>query len=330
MKDLFRVSKSLCPGLAALFISVGPLVAQTSPEFAPVQRLTNNEMVLKLSTSNGFYRIDAATNLAGWNGLLTLLNTNGSVNQYTDSAAPFLSSRIYRAQSLEGTNFLTGDHLATTNGDVVIHPMNHASFSMSWNGKIIYNDPTNRTGNLPRGDLILVTHAHSDHFDATALANLRQTNGIIIAPQAVYNSLSAVLKTNTIVLANGALTNVLGISVQAVPSYNITPANTNFHPKGVGNGYVLTIADKRLYVSGDSEDTPEMRALQNIDVAFLNMNQPYTMNLSQAVSAVRAFRPQIVYPNHFQNQGGTFTDLNSFKQQVRTNPVVEVRIRKWY
>ena len=142
--------------------------------------------------------------------------------------------------------------------------------------------------------------------------------------------LVAALKTNTIALTNGASTNLPGLLIEAVPSYNTTPANLSYHPKGVGNGYILTIGGKRLYISGDSEDIPEMRTLQRIDVAFLNMNQPYTMSLSQAVSAVRAFHPGVVYPDHFRNMDNTFTDLNSFKQQVLTNPAVEVRLRKWY
>ncbi len=306
------------------------LAAQSTVQFAPAQRLTNHEMVLKLSASNGFYRIEAATNLLAWDSVFTLLSTSGAVNQQTDSAAPFLNSRFYRALQLDGTNFLTGDHLVTTNGDVVIHPIGHAAFALSWNGKIIYNDPTSVTPNLPRADLILVTHVHTDHFNASLLASLRQTNGLIIAPLAVYNSLSAALKTNAIALTNGASTNLPGLLIEAVASYNTTPANTGYHPKGVGNGYILTIGGKRLYISGDSEDTPEMRALQNIDVAFLNMNQPYTMSLSQAVSAVRAFHPRIVYPDHYKNADNSLTDLNGFKQQVLTNPAVEVRLRKWY
>jgi len=330
MKNRFHLSPTGWLSIALLLTGGGWLAAQNGLQFSPAQRLTNKEIALTLTTSNGFYRIEAATALPAWNSLVTLLGTNTTVNQYTDSAAPFLDARYYRALQLDGTNFLTGDHLVTSNGDVVIHPMNHASFALSWNGRIIYNDPTNLTGSLPRADLILVTHAHGDHFSAAALANLRQTNGIIVAPASVYNSLSTALKTNTIMLTTGASTNVLGMFLEAVPMYNITPANTTFHPKGAGNGYVLNIGGKRLYVSGDSEDTPEMRALQNIDVAFLNMNQPYTMNLSQAVSAVRAFHPGVVYPNHFKNQDNSFTDLNSFKQQVMTNPAVEVRFRKWY
>lgn len=329
MKSPPRFPVRQCLHFLLCLAGAGWLAAQSPPQFGLSQRLTNSEMALKLTASNGFYRIEAATNLFDWNSLLTLLSTNTAVNQYTDSAAPFLSSRYYRALQLDGTNFLTGDHFPTTNGDVVIHPMNHATFLMSWNGKIIYNDPTNQTGNLPRADLIFVTHAHTDHFNANALAYLRQTNGIIIAPQAVYDAIAnATLRSNTIVMANGASTNVLGILIEAIPMYNLS---SSFHIKGVGNGYVLNIAGKRIYIGGDSEDTPEMRALQNIDLAFLNMNNPFTLtNAAQAVRAVRAFHPAIIYPDHFKNMDSSFFDLNSFKQQVMTNPAVEVRLRKWY
>src|SRR5205814_2276191 len=138
----------------------------------------------------------ADTNLARWSSLLTL--QSAGVNQHTDSAAPFLSTRFYRAQQLSGTNNLTGDHLGTTNGDVVIHPVGHASFVMSWNGKMIYNDPTNGATayqSFPRADLILVSHTHTDHFSSSTLDAVRGPNALIIVPQAVYNSLSAAQKT---------------------------------------------------------------------------------------------------------------------------------------
>src|SRR5437588_337463 len=130
MKDRSQVCTAGICAIAILLSLAAWLVAQNGPQFAPAQRLANNEMVLKLNASNGFYRIEAATSLPAWNSLFTLQSTNGVVNQQTDSAAPFLSSRFYRALELDGTNFLTGDHLVTTNGDVVIHPMNHASFAL--------------------------------------------------------------------------------------------------------------------------------------------------------------------------------------------------------
>src|SRR5207247_2102709 len=118
------------------------------------------------------HRIDASTNLPFWAGLVTLPGTNTTL-QHIDTATPYLSQRFYRAEQLSGTNVLTGDHLSTTNGDVIIHPVGHASFVMSWNGKMIYNDPTNGAApyqSFPRADLILVSHSHGDHFSATTIS----------------------------------------------------------------------------------------------------------------------------------------------------------------
>jgi hypothetical protein len=247
-------------------------------QFTGIQRLTNGDVLLQLKAQAGFYyRIETSTSLPHWNAWFTLLSTGP--NQYTDSAAPYLGGRLYRALELTGTNILTGDHLATDDGDVVIHPINHASFVMSWNGRTIYNDPVGGAApfqGLPRADLILVSHDHSDHFDASTLNAVKGSNTVIIAPQTVFGSLSATLKSLTLVLTNGATTNILGLTIDAVPAYNSN------HPRGRGNGYVLTIGGKRIYMSGDTGDIPEMRALEAIDVAFLCMNVPFTMNVNQA------------------------------------------------
>jgi L-ascorbate metabolism protein UlaG (beta-lactamase superfamily) len=318
-------------GLAACCLgSFVPLIAQIAPRFTGIQPLTNKEIALILSVSNGIvHRIDTSSNPPAWSPLVTLPGAISSL-QHTDSAAPYLSRRFYRAEQLSGANVLTGDYLVTTNGDVVIHPLGHATFVMSWEGKMIYNDPTNGAApyaSFPRADLILVSHAHTDHFNSSTIDAVRGSNAVIIAPQAVYNGLSTTLRSLTIVLTNGAATNVMGLTVQAVPAYNLT---TTYHPRGVGNGYVLTIGGKRIYMSGDSEDIPEMRTLPSIDVAFVCMNLPYTMPVTSAVSAVRDFRPKVIYPYHYKNQDGTFADLNDFKRRVGQDLGIEVRLRKWY
>jgi L-ascorbate metabolism protein UlaG (beta-lactamase superfamily) len=240
-----------------------------------------------------------------------------------------LNRRYYRAQQLSGANIITGDHLVTTNGDVVFHPIFHASFVMTWNGLIIYNDPDSPTTlytGLPKADLILISHDHGDHFDTTALNILTNPTTVIIAPQAVYTAMGTGLRALTTVLTNNTTTNVLGMRIDAIPAWNPT-----YHAQGRGNGYVLTIGGRRIYMAGDTGDIAEMRALTNIDVAFVCINSPYTMTVSQAVSAVRQFRPRVVYPYHFRNGDNvTFADLNSFKQQVGSDVGVEVRIRKWY
>ena len=193
---------------------------------------------------------------------------------------------------------------------------------------MIYNNPAppaTYTG-LPKADLILVTHDHGDHFNTAAIDAVRGPGAVIIATKTVYNGLSVAQKNIVIVLTNGVVTNVMGLTVEAMPAYNISNSN---HPLGVGNGYVLTIGGKRIYIAGDTEDVPAMRALTAIDVAFVPINRPYTMFLSNAVSAVREFRPKIVYPYHYYPSTPT-TDLNLFKRQVGTDLGVEVRLRKWY
>jgi len=140
----------------------------------------------------------------------------------------------------------------------------------------------------------------------------------------VYSSLSAVLKARTLVLTNGVSTNLLGLGLTAVPAYNSN------HPKGSGNGYVLGPADCRVYFSGDTGDIPETRALTGIRVAFVCANTPFTMTLAQAVAVIRTFQPAVVYPYHYRNSDGSYTDLPSLRRQVGTDLDIDVRLRKWY
>ncbi len=301
--------------------------------FTNVIRLANREVALKFMAPAGVkYRIDASTNLSAptnerWSSMLTLLSAG--VNQHTDSAAPFSSSRFYRAEQLTGTNILTGDNLATTNGDIVFHPVNHASFVMSWNGKWIYNDPVGGAAPyaaFPRADLILVSHSHSDHYSAATLSALRAVNGIIIVPQAVYNQGDfAALRPYTQVLAYNVSTNVLGLNVLAIPGYN------GNHAFGINNCYVTTIGGKRIFTSGDTGDVPEIRALTNIDVAFICMNLPFTTNWIGATNMIHTMRPRVVYPYHYRDSpGNTVTNPPLFKQILGVEAGVEVRLRSWY
>jgi len=299
--------------------------AQTNPQFTAIGLLSNRETALQLTVDTGsVYRIDAATNPSGW---LPLVSLTGAVTslQHTDSAAPYLDSRFYRAEKLTGTNNLVGDYLSTSNGDVIIQPRYHATFVMSWNGKMIYNDPDNTTTytSLPKADLILVSHIHSDHFDSPTIDAVRTTNTIIIVPTNVYSSLTVTQKTLAIVLGYGASTNVLGLNVQAVHAYN------GNHPLNTGNGYVVTIGGKRIYISGDTGDVPEIRALPDIDVAFLCMNPTFTMSVSSATNVIRSMRPKVVYPYHY-NEGANTGNAALFKQQLGTDLGIEVRLRKWY
>jgi L-ascorbate metabolism protein UlaG (beta-lactamase superfamily) len=141
----------------------------------------------------------------------------------------------------------------------------------------------------------------------------------------VAKQLPADLQSRATVLTNGETKTVAGITITGVPMYNTTAARMSYHSKGRGNGYVVAFGDKRVYLSGDTEDIPEMRALKNIDVAFVCMNLPYTMTVDQAASAVREFKPKIVYPYHSRN-----SDVEKFKTLVGTDAGVEVRLRDWY
>jgi L-ascorbate metabolism protein UlaG (beta-lactamase superfamily) len=210
---------------------------------------------------------------------------------------------------------------------VVIRPLYHASFVMAWNGLTIYNDPDSPTSlytGLPKADLILISHSHGDHWDSAAVNALTNTTTRIIAPQAVYNAMTTIQKNLTTILGNGQSATVLGMTIDAIPAYN------GNHPTGSGNGYVVTIGGKRLYMAGDTGDIAEMRALTNIDVAFVCMNTPFTMNVDQGISAIRQFRPRVAYPYHYRNQDGSFADLNKLKSQVGYDLGIEVRLRKWY
>ncbi|MFT5190026.1 MAG: L-ascorbate metabolism protein UlaG (beta-lactamase superfamily) [Verrucomicrobiales bacterium] len=302
-----------------------PPVAMPTPHLdVPISIVANDgeATVILDGDATQTYRLEVTEDLADWRPLRTSKDA-----RLTDAAVPYHPTRYYRAVKPEEEGLLTGDHLKTSVGDVVIHPVNHASFVMQWNGKMIYNDPVGNASlysNFPKADLILVSHEHGDHFNSGTLNAVKHDNTVIITGAAVFNQLSAALKGITTELANGESTEVIGVTVEAIPSYN------GRHPEGRDNGYVLTIGDKRLYMSGDTEDIPEMRALKDIDVAFLSMNLPFTMSVADAADAVREFRPRVVYPYHFRNQDGSFSDLERFKELVGREGGVEVRIRDWY
>ena len=241
------------------------------------------------------------------------------------------------AVSAAGEPGLSGDRIPTDAGALVIHPVSHATFVMQWNGKTIYVDPVGGVkpfADLPKPDLVLVTHMHADHFDPATLEALLPAGDrtVIVATKAVAEKIPETLRGKTTVktLANGDKAEAAGIAVEAVPAYNTTPGKEKFHPKGRDNGYVLTMGGKRVYVAGDTEDTAEIRALKGIDIAFLPMNLPYTMSVEKAADAIRQIKPKIVYPYHFRSADGTKADFEQLRKLVGEGSGVEIRVLDWY
>jgi L-ascorbate metabolism protein UlaG (beta-lactamase superfamily) len=212
----------------------------------------------------------------------------------------------------------------TSKGMVKITPIYHASLLIQAGGKNIYLDPAKPadvTG-LPQADLILITDIHGDHLDPNLISKLSKTGTDIIAPPAVVKTV-----TNAAPISNGETKEWNGWKIEAIPMYNLKrgPAPGQlYHPKGRGNGYVLTYGGKRFYFSGDTANTPEMRALRNIDVAFVCMNLPYTMPPDEAAAAVKAFHPKVVIPYHYRG-----SDLNVFKKDLEGTGI-DVRLLEWY
>lgn len=225
------------------------------------------------------------------------------------------------------------DGLETKKGSLQIQPVTHGSLVLSWNKKTIYVDPYggwSLYAGLPAPDLVLITDIHQDHLDSATLAAINTTKATLVVPQAVADKLLPALKAKAVVLQNNQSTTQHDIAIKAIPMYNLPETADSRHPKGRGNGYLLTVGGKNIYLSGDTEDTPEMRSLKNIDVAFVCMNLPFTMPVEQAAEGVLAFKPKIVYPYHYRGQEG-LSDVQKFAQLVKAgNNKIEVRLRNWY
>lgn len=217
-------------------------------------------------------------------------------------------------------------------GAVGVDPVSHASMILNWSEKNLYTDPVGV--NLYEGksvpDIILLTDIHEDHFDTEALRKVTKENTIIVAPRAVLDIMPAELKTKTRIMRNGDKLNLLGFFIEAIPMYNLPESDKSFHTKGRGNGYVIEKDGARVYVSGDTSGIPEMRNLQNINIAFIAMNLPYTMGVEEAADAVLALEPKKVYPYHYRTPNG-FSDVVKFKELVNAkNSAIEVIQFDWY
>jgi L-ascorbate metabolism protein UlaG (beta-lactamase superfamily) len=227
-------------------------------------------------------------------------------------------SLVMSAQSRKAESF------PTSAGPIQITPVLHASFVMQAGGKVIYVDPAKPAtfDGLPPADLILLTDIHGDHMDADTIAKVSKPGTVIWAPAAVAKTITAATVIN-----NGESKKWDKWTIEALPMYNIKRGPSEgklYHDKGRGNGYVLTYGGKRFYISGDTEGIPEMRALKNIDVAFVCMNLPYTMPPDEAADAVKAFHPKVVIPYHYRG-----SDLAVFQKGLEGTGI-EVRLLDWY
>jgi L-ascorbate metabolism protein UlaG (beta-lactamase superfamily) len=225
------------------------------------------------------------------------------------------------------------DKIETSKGALTIQPLNHATLALSWQGKTIYVDPTGGSKmfeGIAAPDLVLITDIHGDHFNTETLEALDLGKAKLIVPQAVADKLPAQLKSKAVVLSNGKNIEQMGIHIEAIPMYNLPESPDAKHTKGRGNGYVVTFGNKRVYISGDTAGIKEMRALKNIDVAFVCMNLPYTMDVDEAAEAVLDFKPKVVYPYHYRGQNG-LSDTEKFRKLVSDkNKSIDVRLRDWY
>ena len=214
-----------------------------------------------------------------------------------------------------------------------IMPISHATMVLAYKDAVIYVDPVGGADlfkDKAPANYVLITDIHGDHMDAETLKGLDLSMATLIVPKAVADKLPELKTKETIVLNNGETKSFDNLKVEAIPMYNLRKEALKFHEKGRGNGYVLTLGTERIYISGDTEDTPETRSLKDIDVAFVCMNLPYTMTVESAASAVLDFKPKKVYPYHYRGENG-FSDVAKFKTLVNEkNPDIKVVQLDWY
>ena len=221
------------------------------------------------------------------------------------------------------TGTYASDRIETSQGDLVITFLGHGSLMMNFEEKIIHIDPYSEAADysgVPKADLIVLTHDHYDHLDPAAYQAVFKEGTTTVGTKSCEGKVQ-----NCVFLGNGETKTVLGLTIEAVPAYNVLhrrPDGNPFHPKGEGNGYIITFGDKRVYIAGDTENIPEMENLENIDIAFLPMNLPYTMTPEMVAEASQTFRPKILYPYHYGE-----TDTSRIIDLLKEEKDIEVRIR---
>tara|TARA_R110001583_G_scaffold114876_6_gene265404 strand:- start:15536 stop:16297 length:762 start_codon:yes stop_codon:yes gene_type:complete len=225
------------------------------------------------------------------------------------------------------------DIVKTKFSSIKIKPILHSSFILTHMDKTIYVDPYGGADlykGLEAPDIILITDIHGDHLNQKTLDSIDTSKATFIVPKAVALKLPSKYSSQIVILKNGDAILKSSYYITAIPMYNLPEASDSKHPKGRGNGYLINADDKIIYISGDTEDITEMRKLQNIDIAFICMNLPYTMEINQAASAVLEFKPKIVYPFHYRGKNG-FSNVKEFKNIINSkNKNIDVRLRQWY
>jgi len=225
------------------------------------------------------------------------------------------------------------DIIKTNEGDLTIQPITHGTLVLQYKGTTIYVDPyggAEKFKGIAPPDIILITDIHGDHLNMATLEALDTKKATFVVPKAVAQKLTSKYEKQLQVIKNGGMHMQDDFFVSAIPMYNLPEDVNSRHPKGRGNGYFLNLGGKGIYISGDTEDIKEMRKLIDVDIAFVCMNLPYTMDINQAASAVLDFKPKIVYPYHYRGKPD-MSDTAAFKKLVNAkNPKIEVRLRDWY
>lgn len=256
-------------------------------------------------------------------------NLMRKLTQYIAIAAVFAAA-ILAATELRAQNPVNQqvDVLHTSAGDLRIRPLYHGSVMLEFGGKEIYVDPWSIgdfTG-LPPADMIVITHTHADHLDRSMEDKLHKPNTQIVGPPAVIDTLNcSPLCGEANSVSDSEKKTVMGILIEGVPMYNIVQGSKPgepYHHRGIGSGFILNFGDTRVYFSGDTECTAEMKALKNISVAFLSMKPPRTESPVEAAACAKEFKPKIAYPYHYR--GSKPEDFANALKGTR----IEVRIRK--